>query len=114
MRGFVFVSLFFLCGCFKYVPLEGPTTAVERGTPLRTYFIGEQSVDLHDVTAHNITSMDVEFVRQEDSELVLSASTSNPPAGMQAILETVGRSGCQCRACLWWRSRNSTPGEPPV
>jgi hypothetical protein len=73
MRALLFVSFLFLGGCFKYVPLETPMTEVERGTELRTRLIGEQSVDLYDITAHNITSMDVEFVRQEDSEYVFSA-----------------------------------------
>jgi hypothetical protein len=73
MRVLLFVTLFFLAGCYKYVPLQGPPGAVERGTQLRTYFSEEQSVDLYDLTAHNITAMDAEFVRQEDSELVLSA-----------------------------------------
>jgi hypothetical protein len=73
MRGLLFVSLLLLCGCYKWVPLEGPTESLERGAELRTYFIEEQSIDLYDVTAHNITAMDVEFVRQEDSELVFSA-----------------------------------------
>jgi hypothetical protein len=73
MRAVLFVSFLFLGGCFKYVPLETPVADVERGTQLRTFFIDEQSVDLYDVTAHNITSMDVEFVRQEDSEFVFSA-----------------------------------------
>ena len=73
MRGLLLVSILFLGGCYKYVPLEVPTNTVERGTELRAYFIEDQSVDLHDVTAHNITAMDVEFVRQEDGELVLSA-----------------------------------------
>jgi hypothetical protein len=73
MRGLLFVSLLFLCGCFKYVPLEGPTNNINRGTELRAYLSGEMSVDLNDVTAHNIISMDVEFVRQEESELLFSA-----------------------------------------
>jgi hypothetical protein len=73
MRQLMFLSLLFLGGCYKYVPLEAPLGEVERGTSLRTYFAAEQSVDLYDLTAHNITAMDVEFVRQEDSEFLFSA-----------------------------------------
>jgi len=73
MRGLVFVALFFLSGCYKYVPLEGPPGSVERGTELRTVFSEARSVDLVDVTAHNIIAMDAEFIRQEDSELLVSA-----------------------------------------
>jgi len=73
MRRLVFVTLFLLVGCHKFVPLEGPTSSLERGAELRAFFSEGQSIDLHDVTAHNITSMDVEFVRQEGSELVFSA-----------------------------------------
>ena len=54
-------------------PWKSRLTLFNGVTKLRAYFIEDQSVDLHDVTAHNITAMDVEFVRQEDGELVLSA-----------------------------------------
>jgi hypothetical protein len=69
----LFACLLVAGGCYKYVPVPSPATDLERGTAVRAHFENGESVTLGDLTAHNIISMDAEFVRQDDSELVLSA-----------------------------------------
>jgi hypothetical protein len=78
MRRLVFVMLPVLGACFHYVPLTDTSLTdeldrVERGSPVRTQFVNEESVQLGDMTVQHIVSMDAEFVRKDNSDVVLSA-----------------------------------------
>ncbi|GMR13932.1 MAG: hypothetical protein BMS9Abin29_2158 [Gemmatimonadota bacterium] len=72
MRGLVLALLILVTGCFKYVPVERTSWDVSRGVPVRAR-IDQQSIELRTYTAHDIVSMDAEFVRLDNSDIVLSA-----------------------------------------
>ncbi len=73
MRALLLASLFLVGGCYKYVPVQVSYEDLVMGTPVRAHMDNGESVDLREYTAHNIVSMNAEFVRLDDSELVLSA-----------------------------------------
>lgn len=64
--------LLLVAGCYKYVPVERTAWNVQRGVPVRAH-LDRQSVELRTYTAHDIVSMDGEFVRMDNSDMVLSA-----------------------------------------
>ena len=72
MRATLFVSLILLGGCYKYVPVEAGAPQLVRGAPIRAHLDGA-SVDLEEVTVHNIRSVDAEVVELSGSELIVSA-----------------------------------------
>ena len=72
MRAAWFVSLILLGGCYKYVPVGAGAPQLVRGDPIRAHLDGA-SVDLEEVTVHNIRSVDAEVVESGGSELVVSA-----------------------------------------
>ena len=61
-----------LAGCYMYVPVERTAWDVEQGVPVRA-LIERQSVELRTYTAHDIVSLEAEFVRLDNSDMVLSA-----------------------------------------
>ncbi len=72
MRRLLFVSLTLLSGCYKYVPVEAGAPQLARGDPIRAH-LDAASVDLEEVTVHNIRSVDAEVVQLNGSELIVSA-----------------------------------------
>ena len=70
---FAFFLLLSTAGCFRYVPVEGGYGQVKKGSEVRARFAQDQSFDLSDITVHNIMGMDAEFVRADNSDVVMSA-----------------------------------------
>lgn len=73
MRRLVLVLLAVLGGCFRYAPPPDGLDQVKRGTVVRARFVEEEVIRLRDVTAHNVIGLEGEFVREDNSDLVVSA-----------------------------------------
>ena len=68
-----FFPILLLSGCFEYVEVQGGYSQIARGSEVRTRLVEPESIMLGDITAHDIVGMDGEFVRADDSDMVLSA-----------------------------------------
>jgi hypothetical protein len=66
------VALVVTAGCFHYVPVE--TAAYPQGTPLRAQLDTLSSFELSAITVNNIDEVEGELVRQDERQLILSAT----------------------------------------
>ena len=76
MRKAFLLGLLFLlgpAGCYHYVPVTGGYDQIKQGQVVRAGLVEEESFTLSDLTVHNITGIDGEFVRADPSDLILSA-----------------------------------------
>jgi hypothetical protein len=112
MRKALIVSLFLISGCFKYVPLTEGYEQIEKGNRLRTEFIEAESFQLSDITVHNIIALDGEYVRQDNSDLILSAfwldsslrEVGFPGDGWSVRIPISNISRLEVKELDWWRT----------